>query len=218
MSKTECISRTLMKECQCYPTIKIPTVVSLSHGKNEAEWLPRCLKSINEQTLKPSYLIYIDDGSIDDSLNVAKKFCNIAESYPSSQKHYDILDYTHIANVYNAMFKLLNVAYPHSDYIFIGGCDAIYPLDYLERLIIKMEADPKLVVASGIFRDEPCGERYARGLGRVYKTDFWNKYVKRVPLIEDWETSPLRIAWDNGFKVASFSDMKYDGRPTGERR
>ncbi len=200
---------------QTSPPVKI---VCLSHDKNEADWLPRCLASIKAQTLKPEYYIYVDDGSNDGSLQVANTYCNIAEKYPQPQKGYNVLNHEHIAAVYNTMFKLLDCSHYKPDYIFIGGCDAIYPETYLEQLIAKMQSDPKLVVASGVFNGEPCGSRYARGLGRVYKADFWNKYVKRVPPIVDWETYPLRVAWDNGFTVASFPELKYDGRPTGLRR
>src|ERR1700757_37711 len=40
---------------------------------NAAHFLPRCLKSVFAQTLQPAEVIVVDDGSTDDSADVARK-------------------------------------------------------------------------------------------------------------------------------------------------
>lgn len=199
-----------------------PIIFSLSHGRNEAEHLGACLDSINKQTLKPECLIYVDDASDDESIEIAVDHHTIV--CPLLGKHESWVLNPLLATVYNEMFKCVyrlqnSLRLPKTgDYYFIGGCDAVYPTDYLEKLETKMRANPKLVIASGIFRDEPCGSKFARGLGRLIKADFWDTYVKQVPVKHDWETEPNRIAWTNGYEVASFPDIRFDGRPTGARR
>jgi glycosyltransferase involved in cell wall biosynthesis len=199
-----------------------PVIISLSHGRNEAEYLGACLRSINEQTLKPTLLLYVDDCSTDDSVDIA-----LSETqwvFMLLEPHENWVMSPNLAKIYNTMFNNLagilsyNKSIPRPDFYFIGGCDAIYPYDYLEKLVAKFDANPKLVIASGVFRDEPCGAKFARGLGRLIKADFWDRYVKQVPVKIDWETEPNRIAWANGFEVASFPDIRFDGRPTGARR
>jgi glycosyltransferase involved in cell wall biosynthesis len=197
-----------------------PVIISLSHGRNEAEYLGACLRSIKNQTIAPKLLIYIDDCSNDDSAQIALNEDAVVQYLYVNHENW-VLD-PRLATVYNEMFKVVNVAiyvgFPKPDFYFIGECNAVYPPDYLEKLVTKMMANPKLVIASGIFRDEPCGSKFARGLGRLIRASFWDKYVKQVPVKDDWETEPNRIAWANGFEVASFPDIKFDGRPTGIRR
>ena len=41
--------------------------------KNEMEWLPRVISSLNKQSVKPSQIILVDDSSDDGSLEYAKK-------------------------------------------------------------------------------------------------------------------------------------------------
>jgi len=197
-----------------------PVIISLSHGRNEAEYLGDCLRSIKEQTLKPALKIYVDDASTDDSVMIALAWSYYVKILDTPHENW-VLD-PRLATIYNEMFKQANKAIKFNhlkpDFYFIGGCDAVYPKDYLEKLVAKFDANPKLVIASGVFRDEPCGAKFARGLGRLIKADFWDRYVKQVPVKIDWETEPNRIAWANGFEVASFPDIRFDGRPTGARR
>jgi glycosyltransferase involved in cell wall biosynthesis len=197
-------------------------VASLSHGKNEAEWLPQCLQSIRNQTLKPAIVIYVDDGSTDNSMNIALQHADYAVPY-MLRHEYNPLDFVHMATIYNKMFSVLEdciskVHCDQPDYIWIGGCDAVYPPNYLEALVYEMEQNHKLAACSGIFRDEPCNANFARGLGRLYRADFWFKHVKRVPTVLDWETEPLKIARRLGYEVKSFPYIHFNGRATGERR
>ena len=198
-----------------------PHVASLSHGRNEAEYLGTCLDSINNQTLKPYVVLYVDDYSSDNSVAIANEKGAITHCLLTDHENWTMSPM--LATIYNKMFEELeqvikqqNLQRP--DYYFIGGCDAVYPPTYIEDLVAQMTSNPKLAACSGVLRDEPCGPRFARGLGRLYRAAFWDKYVQRVPVKEDWETEPLRIAWANGYVVQSFPQIKFDGRPTGVRR
>jgi len=85
------------------------------------------------------------------------------------------------------------------------GSDVILPLNYVEKLVGLMEQNNKLVVASGMIKNEPS--RSVRGVGRLYKAWFWNKYIKKFPLIYTTESYPLYKALSLGLHIQCFPEL-----------
>ena len=56
--------------------------------KNEMEWLPRVISSINNQSIKPSKIIVVDDSSDDGSLQYAKKKKCVVVEYDKTEFNY----------------------------------------------------------------------------------------------------------------------------------
>lgn len=54
--------------------IENPTIDVIVPSYNQQEYLPDCIESILAQTLKPNRIIIVDDGSTDDSLEIARKY------------------------------------------------------------------------------------------------------------------------------------------------
>ena len=50
------------------------TVSIIIRGKNEEDWLGLCIKSIREQSFKDFEIIYVDSGSKDASVKIAKEY------------------------------------------------------------------------------------------------------------------------------------------------
>lgn len=53
---------------------RTPLVSVILPGHNVAQFLDQCLSSVCNQTLQDIEIIYVDDGSVDNSLEIAKKF------------------------------------------------------------------------------------------------------------------------------------------------
>ena len=56
--------------------------------KNEMEWLPRVISSLNNQSIKPSQIILVDDYSDDGSLQYAKKENCVVLEYDKTDFNY----------------------------------------------------------------------------------------------------------------------------------
>jgi len=56
--------------------------------KNEMEWLPRVLESINNQSIKPSKVVLVDNESEDGSLEYAKKMDCVTVEYDKREFNY----------------------------------------------------------------------------------------------------------------------------------
>ena len=56
--------------------------------KNEMEWLPRVISSLNNQSVKPSQIIVVDNSSDDGSLQYAKKKKCVVVEYDKTEFNY----------------------------------------------------------------------------------------------------------------------------------
>lgn len=183
-------------------------------ARNEEKTLPRCLESLKNQTLKIHKICIINDGSTDETKEIAKYYgCEVIDLpfHPES--------YTSHAETIWKIAEVLNYAFPpppDCDYILQHSPDTILPPNYIEFLVNKMEKNPKLVIASGSVKGEKTLKSHVRGVGRLYKSWFWNRYIKKFPLgLFSYESYPLFKARSLGLEVRSFPDlMMITQRPT----
>src|SRR2546428_12986239 len=67
-----------------------PTVSVIVPNFNHAEYLPRCLTALIEQSVLPQEIIVIDDASTDDSAQIAREFARrhpIIEVHQNARNH-----------------------------------------------------------------------------------------------------------------------------------
>lgn len=179
-------------------------------ARDEEKNLPACLDALVNQTLKPFKILVINDASIDRTREIADSYgidvVNLTErheSYSSPERGWML------AFVWNHAFPVP----PTTDYIMQTGADIILPLNYVEKLVGLMEQNKKLVIASGTIKNEHSSS--VRGVGRLYKAWFWNKYIVNFPLIYTTESYPLYKALSLGLHVQSFPELVMQSqRPT----
>ena len=96
----------------------------------------------------------------------------------------------------------------------ILGADHRLPPNYIEEITSRMEADPRLVIVSGVIRGERTYEEHARWSGRIVKMDFWKKFGLRYPEKWGWEPWLEYKAMQLGYSSKSFNDLVTEARPT----
>lgn len=116
------------------------TVVVPSY--NHAPFIERCLRSILKQTLAPSELIVIDDGSKDDSPHIIENVLKRCE-----------FKCEFIARENRGLCQTLNEGLARSDndypYFAYLGSDDVWLPDFLERRVATLEARPRAVLGYG---------------------------------------------------------------------
>ena len=126
-----------------------PRFVLMTSAKDEGQFVGLTLDSIADQSCKPLRHIIVDDGSSDNTAEVVERR---AVNNPSIQL---LRGKKGVARTFGSKVAALTAAYEavrslQFDYIGCVDADITFPTDYYERLMEKMERDPKLGLASGL--------------------------------------------------------------------
>ncbi|HUT80586.1 MAG TPA: glycosyltransferase family A protein [Candidatus Bathyarchaeia archaeon] len=151
-------------------------IVVIIPARNEEKHLPVTLKSLLNQTLKPSKIIVIDDGSTDKTTKIAQKFSDEG-IYVITRKDRiggpSLLGTPMMAIPFKIGFKFIEKQKIEYDFMMISGADCIYQSDYIEKLVNRLKEDKKLVVVSSYQYGEPINKDHTRDAGRIIKKNFW---------------------------------------------
>ncbi|RLI11584.1 hypothetical protein DRO35_04775 [Candidatus Bathyarchaeota archaeon] len=171
-----------------------PKVCVVIPAKNSGRYLGATLESLKKQSLTPRLILVVDDGSKDETPEVAEK--SGAKVIKLPDVGYYAAGTPHLAEVINTGLKASLKHNP--DYIMIAGSDDIFPKFYIEEIIKRMEKTGT-AIASGYVANEPWNPEVPRGGGRIIKTE----YIKKIglyPLNYGWETYCLIKARSLGLK------------------
>ncbi|WP_256376841.1 glycosyltransferase [Thalassospira sp. MCCC 1A01428] len=116
-----------------------PSVSVLLPGHNEAANLERSIMSMREQTCPPDQIVVVDDGSIDNTLTVARRLQKAG-----------LVDVVRSAGVRGGKSSAANLGLTRctGDLIIIADADTTYDCDAFERLIMPF-SDPSVGAVAG---------------------------------------------------------------------
>jgi len=164
--------------------------------------LPIVLNAIKAQTLKPTQTIVVNDGSEDDTSDIARGFGCI------------VLDLPRHDDSWSASPKLVRIfneglSYLKDDlyYVMILGADHVLQPNYAEAIIDRMDRNPRLAISSGIINGEIEKLLYPRGSGRVIRLNFWCKIGLCYPEFYGWESWLIFKALQMGYDIKVFYDI-----------
>ena len=153
-------------------------------GRNEGDRLLRCLQSLTEQVTQ---LVYVDSGSADDSVNLAR-------SMGAEVVALDMTIPFTAARARNEGFERMRKLYPYAEYVqFVDGdCEVI--ATWLESAVTFLDAQPDVAAV--------CGRRRER---------YPNKTTYNMLCDNEWNT-PIGDAkacgGDAMMRVIAFENMQ----------
>ena len=125
---------------------KVSVIIPIYYA---AQYLHKCLKSVISQTYKNLDIILIDDGSLDDSYDIAKE-------YQEKDSRIRLFTQTNIGLIAT---RKRGIELAEGEIVgFVDSDDWIEPIMY-ERLVQCMEENECDLVTSGIYRDYADGSR-----------------------------------------------------------
>jgi glycosyltransferase involved in cell wall biosynthesis len=191
--------------------VKAPSYWVLVTVKNGEKTIVESLDSIMRQSVVPSLVCVVDDGSTDSTPNLLFK---LKDSYQNfhiitlEDKGYDSRRIVHNWNIACDYVKKTGKEF---DYLLISSDDIVLPTEYVGRLVQEMSIDPKLAVVSGErglaqsdFMSLP------EGAGRLIRISFFSEIGYKHPPYYGYEPWILYKALQMGYNVRKLSGLKYE--------
>ena len=181
--------------------------------RDGADTVGETLDSIVSQPLPPAFIVAVDDGSTDGTPALLQR---LSEDYPNlhvvrtPSTTRDIRRVPVLLNLGISRARELCGQSSLPRYVMVSGDDNWLAPDYARTIVARMDADPKLAVASGSWlgRAGRSGQM-PHGGGRFVRTEFMESVGGKYPIAYGWETWILYKAMQRGLKVENFGDLRY---------
>lgn len=193
------------------------TYVVISPVKDEERHLGETLRTMTEQTHRPARWVIVDDGSSDRSAEMAEasardhdwirvvRLPKRTERQPGSP----------VVLAFQAGYETIgDLAF---DFVVKLDCDLRLPATYFEQLLDRFEADPKLGIASGVYREwngsdwvpVEMPEYHAAGACKVIRAECWQQ-IGGFVASRGWDTVDEIRAQYRGWRTCHFPDLTFD--------
>jgi len=181
-------------------------------ARNSEKTIETTLDSILGQTNAPSYVMVVDDGSKDSTPSILQKISEHSNGVLHVITQPDMgYDSRRIVHNWNKALEYAKTL-PYANYHFISADDCIYPSNYAEFLISKMQENPKLVVASGSreLKVKSFVRRAPEGSGRMVDNKFFNAIDGKYPPYYGYESWILFKALQLDFDIENYTEITFE--------
>ncbi|MGD9533495.1 MAG: glycosyltransferase family A protein [Candidatus Nitrosocosmicus sp.] len=185
------------------------TYYSIITCRNSETDIENCIYSIVNQSLKPDYLLVIDDGSSDNTSTILETLkSSIPYLYVITNPDWGY-DITRVPFNYNKAIRFIEENNLNdTDYHMIASDDCIYESDYAKKIITFMDKNRDKVFVSGNY--EKSRYNAPRGSGRYVRSTYFKKYYRLYPERMGYETVLLYEADMAGYGYCVLTDAKYE--------
>lgn len=208
----------------------MPRVLLITPARDEAAHLETTVRAVAAQSRPPDLWLIVDDGSTDGTAELLERlagevpFLEILQAPPRDRSDgEDGLAIAAEAVAFNAALGTVEIA----DFTHIGKLDADVelPPTYLERLLERFAADPRLGIAGGTLLELEGEEwhptkvpaNHVRGATKLYSRECFSA-IGGVQERLGWDTIDETYARMRGFETRSFPDLQArHHRPVGTR-
>lgn len=177
--------------------------------RNSEKDIENAILSVSNQSIKPAYIIVIDDGSTDNTPNILstlKEKINRLYVITNPDLGYDI------GRVVRNWNKAIQLTYAtgleKTDFHMIATDDTIYEENYAEKILKFLGNNQHIVISSGNYDDN----RYVtpHGAGRFVNNKFFEKIQKFYPEIIGYESFILHAARKEGFDYTIVHNARFE--------
>jgi glycosyltransferase involved in cell wall biosynthesis len=176
--------------------------------RNSEKSIESTLNSLINQSIKPEYIIVVDDGSSDNTNNILKDIQSKYENLyiiTNPDLGYNIGRVVYKWNKALKFAKKLKLK--STDYHMIAPDDAEYEENYCQKIIRQMDSDQSIVIASGNY--DMNDYTMPRGAGRLIRNSFFFSLYSYYPEKMGYETIIFYSALQNNFKYKVIPEARF---------
>ena len=172
------------------------SIVTCRNSESEIE---KAINSLLKQTIKPRYIIVVDDGSTDNTPNILNRLKSKNDSIyliTNPDLGYDI---GRVVKNWNSAINLArDFDLEKTDYHMISTDDTQYEEFYAEKIMRKMDEDKIIAISSGNYDNNSYATPH--GAGRFVRNSFFNNVLGQYPEKMGYESVILQMSLYHGFK------------------
>lgn len=200
--------------------------VVISPVRNEEDYVRLTLDSMVAQTIQPAEWILVDDGSTDSTASIIREYMaqhSWIKLVPLADRGY-YFPGTGVVSVFNQGYATITAI--DWAYVVKLDVDLSFGPDYFERVLTRMEQQPKLGIASGWpelplpggWTKEEVQPDHPVGPSKVYKRGAWQDMGGLLP-VPGWDLADILSAQMAGWTTTIFADITlHHHRISGVRR
>ena len=182
-----------------------PSYIAVVAARNEERYIGHSIRSVLNQTIPPQACVLSDDGSSDRTPLIAAG--EGAEVLYYRKPRYNMRGvnqaYALIAGVLTASYEVLDW-----EYLLKFDGDTIVPTNYVERLIAKMERDPKLGICSGMPYNEKIRLARASDAAKLYRRECWDD-IQGLDILHAFDSHALLKAAQAGWRTRTIPTISF---------
>lgn len=182
------------------------SIVTCRNSESEIE---KAINSLLKQTIKPRYIIVVDDGSTDNTPNILNRLKSKNDNIyviTNPDLGYDIGRV--VKNWNSAINFARDFKLEKTDYHMISTDDTQYEEFYAEKIMRKMDEDKIIAISSGNYDNNSYATPH--GAGRFVRNSFFNSVLGRhYPEKMGYESLILQMSLYHGFKNLVNNDARF---------
>lgn len=181
------------------------SIVTCRNSESEIE---KAINSLLKQTIKPRYIIVVDDGSSDNTPNILNRLKSKNDNIyliTNPDLGYDI---GRVVKNWNSAINLArDFDLEKTDYHMISTDDTQYEEFYAEKIMRKMDEDKIIAISSGNYDNNTYATPH--GAGRFVRNSFFNSVFGHYPEKMGYESVILQMSLYHGFKNLVNNDARF---------
>ncbi len=184
------------------------TYFSIVTCRNSENNIESALLSLKNQTLRPEYVIVVNDGSTDKTSEILERMQKDWQNLhiiTNPDLGYDI---GRVVNNWNKAIKFVSESkLKETDYHMICTDDTEYESGYAAKIVSYMDSNPEIAIVSGV----PDNLKYKlpRGAGRFVRNSFFITKCGYYPEKMGYESAVLYIADKSGLKSKVLDNARF---------
>ncbi len=190
---------------------------------NEEKFISLTLQSLVEQTVLPTKVVVVNDGSTDNTKTIIQKFCDTYSWISLVNKTSDAV---HLpgSKVIQAFQKGLDTLDNNYDIIVKADADLIFPNNYFETVVKHFETDDRIGMVGGFAYIEKNGDwilenltdkDHIRGAFKAYRKETFEQIGGLKPAM-GWDTVDELLCRFYHWKIVTVETLKVKHlKPTG---